>query len=94
VAFGAALVVAGMSASLVEQRGGEGGRPVEGARCDVSGRERFSLGLRNIRQCVSSQRGVEVRRCGVTDGKSTSNMRWFAPRDRAITCERVGPRAP
>jgi hypothetical protein len=44
--FGA--VFAAMAASLFEERGGEGGRPVEGARCDDSGKARFSRGFLNI----------------------------------------------
>jgi hypothetical protein len=51
LAFGVAFlgaVFAAMAASLLGERGGEGGRPVEGARWDDSGSARFSRGFLNI----------------------------------------------
>ena len=51
LAFGVACfgaVFAAMGAGLFEEWGGEGGRPVEGAKCDDSGNARFSRGFLNI----------------------------------------------
>jgi hypothetical protein len=44
------VVFAAMVLVLFEERGGDGGRPVEGARWDDSGRIRFSLGFLNIEE--------------------------------------------
>jgi hypothetical protein len=49
VAFGVPCAVAAMFIMPVEERGGEGGRPMDGATCDDLGRELFSLGFLNIR---------------------------------------------
>ena len=46
--FFVATLVA-MVALLDEERGGEGGRPVDGASLDVSGNVRFSRGFLNMR---------------------------------------------
>jgi hypothetical protein len=35
-----------------DERGGEGGRPVEGVNRDSSGKDRFSRGFLNIRELV------------------------------------------
>jgi len=59
LAFGVALLVAVfavMFATLDDERGGEGGRPVEGAMCEDSGSERFSRGFLNIGEGVSHRR--------------------------------------
>jgi hypothetical protein len=53
--FGAAFFVAvlvAISAAGEDERGGEGGRPVEGVCRDSSGKERFSRGFLNIRKLV------------------------------------------
>ena len=41
-------VLAAIAATLDEERGGEGARPVEGANREVSGSSRFSRGFLNI----------------------------------------------
>jgi hypothetical protein len=68
LAFGVArlgAVFAAMFAMRDDERGGEGGRPVEGATCDVSGSARFSRGFLNIgmcleQGCVSCRHGYAV----------------------------------
>jgi hypothetical protein len=47
-----AAVLAAMTASLDEERGGEGGRPVDGVNRDDSGSVRFSRGFLNIGRVV------------------------------------------
>jgi hypothetical protein len=92
VAFFAA-VFAAMSATLCEERGGEGGRPIDGARCDVSGSVRFSRGFLNIWKRVFTllcSPGYVLVRCGnlwivwdIEDGP-------FARRKHGVTCLVIG----
>jgi hypothetical protein len=52
-------VLAAISASLDDERGGEGGRPVEGVSRDDSGSVRFSRGFLNIGG-VAEHSGAEL----------------------------------
>jgi hypothetical protein len=83
------VVFAAMGAYVFEERGGEGGRPVEGARCDDSGSVRFSRGFLNI------GKGALQHCTGCAHGRGAEWYWWhercmkskpIAPRDRAITC--------
>lgn len=50
--FGVDVLVADFAAIAVAEdleRGGEGARPMDGDRCEMEGRFRFSRGLRNMR---------------------------------------------
>ena len=46
-------VLAAMSATRDDERGGDGARPVEGVNRDDSGKERFSRGFLNIEEIIA-----------------------------------------